>query len=217
MGLLASSFPARKNWGYDMKKTTSILGMLLGGVLAASIFIAAGCGGGGGGGNGGGGVMPAPQPSPTSTMPTVHINFFGSANGVRNDPTFGNVSGFTQQQHAQVLGLQPGTQVVITNNDTVSHTFNVFSAFPTPGPQSTAAAPNGGVLGVGYQSGVLAPGQSTSTLTVTGTTGDLFIICGIHFNMGMQDGAIVQVGATPGPQATPAPVPSGGMCHGYGC
>jgi plastocyanin len=198
-----------------MKKTTSILGMFLGGVLAASILIAAGCGGGGGGG----GTMPGPgpQPSPTPTMPTVHINFFGSANGVRSDPTFGNVTGFTQQAHAQVLGLPPGTQVVITNNDTVSHTFNVFSAYPTPGPQSTAAAPNGGVLGVGYQSGVLAAGQSTSTLTVTSTTGNLFIICGIHFSMGMQDGAIVQVGATPGPQATPAPLPSGGMCHGYGC
>mgnify|MGYP001229794139 FL=1 len=160
---------------------------------------------------------PGPQPSPTPTMPTVHINFFGTANGVRSDPTFGNVSGFTQQQHAQVLGLAPGMHVVISNNDTVSHTFNVFSAYPTPGPQSTAAAPNGGVLGVGYQSGVLTAGQSTSTLTVTSTTGNLYIICGIHFSMGMQDGAIVQVGATPGPQATPAPLPSGGMCHGYGC
>ncbi len=195
-----------------MKKMTSVLNIFFGGVLAAaSISIAAGCGGGGGGG--GGGAMPGPQSSPTPAMPTVHLNFFGNANGVFSDPTFGNVSGFTQQQRAQVLGLSPGTQVIITNNDTVSHTFNVFAAFPTPGPQSTAAAPNGGVLGVGYQSGVLAAGQSTGTLTVTSSTGNLFIICGIHFSMGMRDGMIVQVGATPGPQATPAP----GMCHGYGC
>ena len=54
-------------------------------------------------------------------------------------------------------------------------------------------------------------------LTVTSNTGNLFIICGIHYiSNGMRDGMIVQVGATPGPQATPMPAASG-MCHGYGC
>jgi hypothetical protein len=179
----------------------------------AAVAIAAGCGGGGGGY--GSSALPPPGPSPTPAMPTIHINFFGTANGTIDDTMFGIVSGFTQKQHAQVLGLAPGSQVVITNNDSVTHTLNVFSAYPTPGPQSTAAAPNGGVLGPGYQTGPLSPGQSTSVLTVTSTTGDLFIICGIHFVDGMQDGIVVQVGATPGPQATGTG--GGGGCKGYGC
>ena len=178
------------------------------GVLA-SLAIAAGCGGGGYGSS----SMPGAYPSPSPGTAVIHINFFGSANGVYTDPAFGNVSGYTQQSHAQVLGLSPGAQVMITNSDTVAHTLNVFAAYPTPGPQSTAAAPNGGVLAAGYQTGVLAPGQSTGVLTVTNTPGNLFILCGIHFGMGMQDGIVVNVGATPGPQATG----SGGTCHGYGC
>ncbi len=199
-----------------MKKLSLVAKIFLGVVFSVALLsIAVGCGGGGSSGVGGGGTLPTPQPSP-STMPTVHLNFFGTANGVFADSTFGNVSGFTQQKHAQVLGLAPGTQVILTNNDSVTHTLNVFSAFPTPGPQSTAPAPNGGIFGVGYQSGPLAPGQSTGVLTVTSTTGNLFIICGIHFSFGMRDGAIVEVGATPGPQATPMPAASG-MCHGYGC
>lgn len=181
--------------------------------ILVSLAVAAGCGGAGGYGGsgmpGGGYSTPTPPPGPQ----VVHINFFGTANGVYNDPTFGNVSGYTQQKHAQVLGLSPGAQVVITNNDSFAHTLNVFSAYPTPGPQSTSAAPNNGILGPGYQSGVLNPGQSTSVLTVTSTLGNLYILCGIHFGMGMQDGIVVQVGATPGPQATA----SGGNCHGYGC
>ena len=179
------------------------------GIIAA---IAAGCGGGGYGG--GSYSMPGPQGSSTPSQQIIHINFFGTANGSINDPTFGAVTGYTQMQHAQVLGLAPGSQVTITNNDTVEHTLNVFSSYPTPGPQSTAAVPNGGVLSAGYQSGPLQPGQSTGVLTVTGTSGNLYIICGIHFiSNGMQDGIVVKVGATPGPQATAA----GGMCHGYGC
>jgi hypothetical protein len=203
-----------------MRNFNHIPQFVLGGVLVLAVSLAVGCGGGGGGGYGGGGSVnnpPPPVPSPSPTMPTVHLNFFGTANGVIVDPTFGAVSGFTQQRHAQVLGLVPGTQVIIRNNDAVTHTINVMSAFPTPGPQSTAVAANGGVFGVGFQSGPLAPGQSVGPLTVTSTAGNLFIFCGIHFVDGMKDGAEVQVGATPGPQATPAPAPSGGGCHGYGC
>ena len=184
----------------------------------ASISIAAGCGGGGGGYGGGGGAMPGPQPSPGPTKPAVHINFFGTNNGSIVTPPFGTVSGFTQRLHAQVLGLSPGQQVVLRNNDTVAHTFNVFSGgYPAPGAVNTNSMPNGGVLGPGFQSGPIAPGASTGVLTVTNTTGNLFIVCGFHFGMGMQDGVVVQVGATPGPQATPNPIPSGGGCHGYGC
>src|SRR5579872_435678 len=199
-----------------MKKALTIKTIVGGALASAFLSIAVGCGGGGGGYGGGGTIAPPPA-SPTPAMPTIHLNLFGTANGVFKDGTFGDVTGFTQQRHAQVLGLPPGTQVIITNNDSVAHTFNVFSAFPTPGPQSTATVPNGGVLGVGYPSGPIQPGNSTGVLTVTNTTGDLFIICGIHYiSNGMRDGMIVQVGATPGPQATPAPAPSG-MCKGYGC
>lgn len=196
----------------SMKTSSSLVRLVCGGVLAVAVAMPVACGGGGGGGGGAINNPPTPQPS-MSSLPTVHLNFFGSANGVFHDATFGNVSGFTQQLHAQVLGVSPGTMIMVTNSDAVSHTINVMAAFPTPGPQSTAAAPNGGIFGVGYQSGVLAPGQSVGPLMVTGTTGKLFVICGIHFALGMRDGAIVQVGATPGPQATSAP----GTCHGYGC
>lgn len=183
----------------------------------AAAAIAAGCGGGGYGATavtyGGGNPSPAPSPTPG---PVVHINFFGHGNGSITTPPFDVVSGFTQQAHAQVMAFAPGEQIVVTNNDTTQHTINVFaSAYPTPGPQSTASAPNGGVFGPGYQSGVLQPGQSTTMLTVTNTPGNLFVICGIHFLSGMQDGVIVQIGATPGPEATT--VPGGGGCHGYGC
>jgi len=210
-----------------LKKSARIFLVFLGSVLAAgSITLVAGCGGGGGYG-GGGTTLPQPQPQPSvavspspavSAVPTVHLNFFGTANGVFTDPTFGAVSGFTQQQHAQVLGLDPGVHVVITNNDTTAHTINVYAgAFPALSAVNTNAAPNGGIFGPGYQSGPLAPGQSTAMLTTMSTAGNLFIVCGFHFSMGMRDGVVIKTGATPGPQATPAPVASGTGCHGYGC
>lgn len=201
-----------------MKMTLVMWRLGICGVAAvAASAIVAGCGGGGYGGSTmyGGGAPPPPAPSP-SPGPVVHINFFGPANGTITDATFGTVSGFTQQAHAQVLAFAPAEQITITNNDTVPHTLNVFSAYPTPGPQSTSAVPNGGVLAPGYQSGVLQPGQTTSVLTVTNAVGNLFIICGIHFSSGMQDGIVINVSATPGPEATPNPTSSGG-CHGYGC
>jgi|HubBroStandDraft_1064217.scaffolds.fasta_scaffold392297_2 plastocyanin len=203
-----------------MKDTRTFLQVLFGGVLCTfAAAVVAGCGAGGYGGSsaytapGGGGATPGPSPT---AGPVVHINFFGSANGTINDATFGTVSGFTQQAHAQVLGFSPGEQITVTNDDTVEHTLNVAAgaAFPTPGPQSTAAVPNGGVLGPGYQSGVIQPGQTVGPLTVTNTPGDLYIFCGIHFNDGMKDGIVAQVGATPGPQATTS---GGGGCKGYGC
>ena len=179
---------------------------------AIAALIVTGCGGGYGSVPGGN-MNPPPPPTP-SPGPVVHINFFGMGNGSITDQTFGTVSGFTQQAHAQVMAFAPSEQITITNNDTVPHTLNVFSAYPTPGPQSTASVPNGGIFGPGYQSGVMQPGQTTSVLTVMNTPGNLFIICGIHFSSGMQDGIVVKVGATPGPEATVMP---GGGCRGYGC
>ena len=188
--------------------------------LAAALLSA--CGGGGYGATagygGGGGGNPPPPPTP-SPGPVVHVNFFGNGNGSIDTAPFGTVSGFTQQAHAQVMAFSPGEQITITNNDSVTHTVNVFAnAFPTPGPQSTASVPNNGIFGPGYQSGPIGPGQSVGPLTVTASTGDLFIVCGIHFSLQqpyMQDGVVVQVGATPGPEATTSS--GGGGCHGYGC
>lgn len=195
----------------ESKVKKAIVAFLLGIGVAAL----AACGGGGAATMfGGGGGNPGPTPSPG---PLVHINFFGNGNGSIMTPPFGVVTGFTQQAHAEVMAFSPGEQITVTNNDTTAHTINVFAgAYPTPGPQSTASVPNGGVFGPGYQSGVLQPGQTTTALTVTNTPGNLFIICGIHFSSGMQDGVIVQVGATPGPEATPVGG-SGGGCQGYGC
>jgi plastocyanin len=199
----------------DLRK---VLQIAFGGVLCAVVTAVTACGGGYGGGSaysapgggGGGGASPTPGP-------VVHINFFGSNNGSIDDATFGMVSGFTQQAHAQVMAFSPGEQVTITNNDTVTHTLNVASgqSFPTPGPQSTASVPNGGVLGPGYQSGPIAPGATIGPLTVTNSPGDLYIFCAIHFSDGMKDGIVAQVGATPGPQATTSS--GGGGCQGYGC
>jgi len=197
--------------------------LVAGGVLAAALAgVVAGCGGGGGayggpgGGGGGGGGGGAPTPSPG---PVVHINMFGGGNGSINSPPFGTVSGYTQQAHAQVMAFNPGEMITITNNDTVAHTVNVAASYPTPGPQSTAQNLNGNVIGPGFQSGVIPPGNTIGPFQVTNTVGNLFIFCGIHFSQQvpyMQDGIIVQVGATPGPEATISSG-GGGGCGGYGC
>ncbi len=192
----------------------------VGAVLALSVIAMAGCGGSGGSSAGiGGGPRPNPSPAgspPVTTLNVVHINFFGPGNGVFNDATFGPVSGYTQHLHAQVLGLTPGEAITLTNNDTTAHTFNVFaSGFPSGTLDST---PSGGtVLQDGYRSGAIAPGASV-TLTV-GPAGKYFIACAFHFGMSpsMRDGLMVQVGAVPGAEATPAATPGTGGCTGYGC
>ncbi|MBC5828374.1 MAG: hypothetical protein GIW99_11955 [Candidatus Eremiobacteraeota bacterium] len=151
-----------------------------------------------------------------TTLNVVHINFFGPGNGVFNDATFGPVSGYTQQQHAQVLGLIPGEAISLTNNDTTPHTFNVYSSgFPSGALDSSASG--GTMLQDGYRSGAIPPGQSVN-LTV-GPAGKYFIACAFHFGMSpsMRDGLMVQVGAVPSTQATPAATPGIGGCTGYGC
>jgi hypothetical protein len=186
-------------------------------VATLTAVVIQGCGGGGYGGSTAYNPGPPPPPPPTpSAGPLIHINFFGNGNGsIDMGNPFGVVSGFTQQAHAQVMAFAPGEQIMITNNDTTAHTINVFSSYPTPGPQSTGTAQNGGVFGPGYMSGPIAAGASVGPLMVTNTVGNLFVICGIHFADGMQDGVVVNVNATPGPEATV--VPGGGGCKGYGC
>jgi hypothetical protein len=192
-------------------------------VAIAAIVIgaatAAGCGGGGGGGS----VSApghGPQPS-SSAVPAVQIVLFARNVGSIVDPTFGTVQGFTQNADSQVLGLSPGQQIMLTNGDTVTHTFNVYTVYPTPPPVGGSldkTPSNTTTLDAGYRSGPILPGTSVGPLTVTNTAGNLFIACAFHFGSNnMQDGVVVQVGATPGPQAS---VASGGTpppCKGPYC
>src|SRR4029077_10907371 len=163
---------------------------------------------------------PGPQPSP-SAMPQITILLFARNVGMVNDPTFGTIQGFSQQTNSQVLGLTPGQAIMLTNGDNVTHTFNVYSAYPTPPPPGGTldTSPSGTtVLDVGYRSGPIAPGASVGPLTVTNNVGDLFIACAFHFGTNqMQDGAIVNVNATPGPQASIASGGSPPPCKGPYC
>lgn len=187
--------------------------------LAIAAATAAGCGGGGGGGsttvNG-----PGPQPS-NSAVPAVQIVLFAKNVGSVNDITFGTVQGFSQQTYSQVLGMTPGQQIMLTNGDNVTHTFNVYSTYPTPPPPGghLDTTPSGTtILDAGYRSGPISPGASVGPLTVTSTLGNLFIACAFHFGSnGMQDGLIVNVNATPGPQASIASGGSPPPCKGPYC
>ena len=188
--------------------------------LILSGAVIAGCGGGGGGGT----TAPGPGPQPSvSAVPAVQIVLFSKFVGSINQPPFGTVQGFTQQTYSQVLGLSPGQQIMLTNGDTHTHTFNVYAAYPTPPPPGgtlDTTPSNTTTLDVGYRSGPIAPGTSVGPLTVTNTLGNLYIACAFHFGSNnMQDGAVVSVNATPGPQAS-APAGGGGSpppCHGPYC
>jgi hypothetical protein len=185
-------------------------------VIAAAT--AAGCGGGGGGSTSAPG--PGPQPS-TSAVPTVQIVLFAHDVGSIDTPPFGTVQGFTQQSFSQVLGLSPGQQVMLKNGDNVTHTFNVYSVYPTPPPPGgtlDTTSSNTSTLDAGYRSGPLAPGVSVGPLTVTNTIGNLFIACAFHYlSNGMQDGVVVNVNATPGPQASVATGGTPPPCKGPYC
>jgi hypothetical protein len=200
-----------------MFRTSSPLARVALAAFAITAAAAAGCGGGGGYG-GGGTLPPAPQPS-ASAMPTVTLLLFARNVGSVNDPAFGTVQGFSQNSDSQVLGLSPGQQVMLKNGDNVTHAFNVYSAYPTPPPVGgtlDTSASGTTTLAAGYRSGPIAPGQSVGPLTVTNSTGNLFIACAFHFGSnGMQDGLIVNVNATPGPQATVASSGSPPPCHYY--
>lgn len=204
-------------------KITALTRQLVAGFSLATLaaIVVQGCGGGGYGGGTTYNPPPPPPPNPSpSPGPVIHVNMFGGGNGSINmGNPYGIVTGYTQQAHAQLMAFAPSESITITNNDSTAHTVNVFSAYPTPGPQSTGTNLNGGTFGPGFMSGPIAAGATIGPFTVTSNPGTLFIICGIHWtDFAMQDGIIVQVGATPGPEATPAPQQSGGGgCKGYGC
>jgi protein SCO1 len=178
-------------------------------VLVGSAVAACTNGGGLGsiGGSGGGGGSPSPLPTSSAIgvgIPTGKI-------GVANDPTWGTVSGYTQEQTSQVLAFPPGVKITVTNlSTTTPHTLNVLSTTNGPPPKWPASPslsfyPSGnGVLGTGYASGTLNAGQSvTVKLSKPGT---YLIGCAFHYiEFNMRDVIEVVAGATPGPTASPGP------------
>lgn len=182
---------------------------LTGAALVFTMLVAlAACTNGGGLGSigGGGGGSPSPLPSGAIGVgiPTGKI-------GVEVDPTWGTVSGYTQNQTSQVLAFAPGTKVVVKNlSSTTPHTLNVVAVASSPppkwpkNPNLKFSASGNGVLSAKYASGSLNPGASvTVTLSKPGT---YLIGCAYHYpGFNMRDVIQVVAGATPGPTASPGP------------
>jgi hypothetical protein len=141
----------------------------------------------------------------------------GSAIGQENDPTYGAVGGYTQNQFSQTLAFVPGAQIMIVNGQPgVQHTLNVLSqtAFPV-NPTISLTAAGGSTLAPGYATGALNGGTQIGPITLT--AGLYFIGCGFHYvSNTMRTVLNVAAGAVPGPQATPVPsVPIGTGQFGY--
>jgi protein SCO1 len=174
-------------------------------VVSIACAIAA-CTNGGGLGTTGGGGSPSPFPSGGIGIgiPTGKI-------GVENDPTWGTVSGYTQDQTSQVMAFPPGSKITLKNlSTTTPHTLNVVALasappanFP-PSPSLTFSARGNGVLGADYASGTINP---SSTVTVTLSKAGIYLIgCAFHYiEFHMRDVIQVVAGATPGPTASPGP------------
>ncbi|HEY8296887.1 MAG TPA: hypothetical protein VIG32_02565 [Candidatus Baltobacteraceae bacterium] len=193
--------------------------------LALATSLAA-CGGGGSGGGGGGYTPPNNTPTTPPTTPTgvaamtVGIALPTGTIGYENDPTWGQVGGFTQSTYSQVLAFPTGSTVTLSNlSSTTPHTFNVIAAGATPpanfpaNPSLSTGASGGNVLAAGYGSGNIAPGGSVSV--VLANAGTYLIGCAYHYSTNaMRDVIQVSANAVPGPQATPPPAGSTG---GTGC
>lgn len=176
------------------------------------LAVVAACTNGGGlsnsvGGGGGGG-----SPSPLPTSSAIGVDLPSGAIGVEDDPVWGTVGGYTQQQTSQVLAFPPGATITITNLSTggVPHTLNVIAQTKGPPPQwprspSLSFSPSGnGVLGTNYASGTLNAGQSVKVKL--SNPGIYLIGCAYHYSAPseMMRGIIEVVsGATPGPTASP--------------
>jgi protein SCO1/2 len=173
-----------------------------------TLAAAAACTNGGGLGslNSGGGGTPSPLPSGGIgvAIPTGKI-------GVENDPVWGTVSGYTQEQTSQIMAFPPGATVMITNlSSTTPHTLNVIAVGATPPPNwptnpSLSFSPSGnGVLGADYASGSLNPGSSVKVKL--SNPGVYLLGCAYHYiEFNMRDVIQVVTGATPGPTASPGP------------
>ena len=172
--------------------------------------VAAACTNGGGlssvGGGGGGG---SPSPFPQSSA--IGLGVPNQKIGVENDPVWGTVGGYTQTKNSQVLAFPPGAQITIENlSNKDPHTLNVIATVSSPPvkwPQNPSLSfyPSGnGILGAGYASGSLNPGDS---VTVTLKDPGIYLIgCAYHYvEFNMRDVIQVVAGATPGPTASPGP------------
>lgn len=193
-------------------------------LFAALLLSATACGGGGGSSGPIGGGGGTPPTSPPVAQNTVGIALPTGLIGVENDPTWGMVAGFTQQNYSQVLAFPVGTMITLKNlSSSTPHTFNVIgtAAGPPanwpPSPALSTTASGGTTLGSGYASGTLNAGQSvTVTLANAGT---FLIACAYHYaSNNMRDVILVSNSAAPGPQATPPPSGGGGGgCGGAYC
>jgi plastocyanin len=179
-------------------------------VACVSFLIACGlaaCSNGGGivgppSGGGGGNSSPSPLPSGG-----IGIGIPTGSIGVENDPTWGTVSGYTQEKTTQVLAFPPGTKVTLQNLSSDNpHTLNVIALAPAPPANFPANPPlsfnkSGTTISKGYASGIINPGGKI-TLTLT-DPGIYLIGCAFHYSIGMRD--VIQIAATasPGPTASP--------------
>jgi plastocyanin len=199
-------------------------------LVIAALALSA-CGGGGSGGGGGGSYTPpatgggSGSQGTLQNLPaqTIGISLPSGVIGVENDPTFGQIGGFTQTIYSQTLAFQTGTTVTLENLGSAPHTLNVLSttAFPAAGPATTTAS-GGTVITTGYASGPLSPG---ATITATlGAIGTYFIGCAFHYLPAPQMRSALIVTAAPnpvpGPQATAGPAGTSGTvpgCHAAYC
>jgi len=174
--------------------------------LGALVVVA--CTNGGGLGNvGSGSGTPPPLPAASAVgvaIPTGRM-------GVVDDPVWGTVGGYTQEQTSQILAFPPGATITIENlSSTTPHTLNVIGTTKGPPPTwpanpSLSFSPMGnGVLGTNYASGSLQPGAS---VTVKLSNPGIYLIgCAYHYvEFKMRDIIQVVAGATPGPTASPGP------------
>jgi protein SCO1/2 len=182
-------------------------GPFLGLALFAAAAAAACTNGGGLEGIGGGSGTPSPLPAASAIglgVPTGKI-------GVENDPVWGTISGYTQEQTSQILAFPPGAKITIANlSKNTPHTLNVIGTSNGPPPNfpqnpSLSFYPSGnGVMSADYASGSLNPGTS---VTVTLSNPGIYLIgCAYHYiEFAMRDVIQVVAGATPGPTASPGP------------
>ncbi len=178
--------------------------------VVAACALAACTNGGGLGSTGGGGGGPTPTPSPLPPT-SIGVGIPTGKIGVENDPAWGTVSGYTQNQTSQVLAFAPGSKITIKNlSSSDPHTLNVIeqsSGPPAVWPRSPSLSfyPSGnGVLGNGYASGTLNPGAS---VTVKLNDPGIYLLgCAFHYaELAMRDVIQVSASATPGPTASPGP------------
>ena len=128
--------------------------------------------------------------------------------GTETDPTFGVVSGYTQQTYSQVLAFVPGAQIMIRQRSRLGVSAYAQRALANVVPATVTGAddrrPAAATLAAGFGSGSITGGTSIGPITLT--AGLYYIGCGFHYlSNGMRTVLNVATAATPGPQATAVP------------